>query len=52
MNEETKNILEKLRDQIDAERGSLIGNGYDYESGEEYGMRRAMRIIDKYLGRI
>ena len=44
--------MQKVRDAIDAERGTLMGDGYNYTSGEEYGMRRALRIIDKAMGRI
>lgn len=49
--EELVGDLQRLRDQIDSERGTLIGDGYNYTSGEESGMHRAVRLVDKALAR-
>ena len=42
--------LRSAREEIEQARASVSGDdGYNYASGEEYGLRRAVIILDKAL---
>lgn len=50
MTDETKDALRRLSDWIEVERmriGSI--DGYDYRSGEEFGLRRVQCEIDRII---